>query len=270
MLQMRPNCECCDTDLPPDAAGAMICSFECTFCAALRRQARALSQLRRRAGRPPDARRRAAGAVSGVDRTGAEAARGLRRGLGPRAAPSCGAARGPSPSAAPSAAKSRAAVIGLGSTAARPAPSQRWASSPRPIAVSPMIGVRPAARAGRGSAGITSSASAPRGVHVDHRHVERARAATRTPPRGPPPRSRWCGRRGRSSRRRGRGSARGRRRSAHAASRAVVVASDAPRTLSSAARAASFISGLQVHVRPPTHTPEVRPNRRVPSMTRLR
>jgi len=33
MLQLRPNCECCDTDLAPDAAGAMICSFECTFCA---------------------------------------------------------------------------------------------------------------------------------------------------------------------------------------------------------------------------------------------
>jgi hypothetical protein len=34
MLQLRPNCECCDVDLPPDAAGARICSFECTFCAA--------------------------------------------------------------------------------------------------------------------------------------------------------------------------------------------------------------------------------------------
>lgn len=34
MLQMRPNCECCDRDLPADAAGAMICSFECTFCVA--------------------------------------------------------------------------------------------------------------------------------------------------------------------------------------------------------------------------------------------
>jgi len=33
MLQMRPNCERCDTDLPADQAGAMICSFECTFCA---------------------------------------------------------------------------------------------------------------------------------------------------------------------------------------------------------------------------------------------
>jgi hypothetical protein len=33
MLQMRPNCECCDRDLPAEAVGAMICSFECTFCA---------------------------------------------------------------------------------------------------------------------------------------------------------------------------------------------------------------------------------------------
>ncbi len=32
MLELRPNCECCDKDLPPDAANAMICSFECTFC----------------------------------------------------------------------------------------------------------------------------------------------------------------------------------------------------------------------------------------------
>ena len=34
MLQLRPNCECCDVDLPPDTADARICSFECTFCAA--------------------------------------------------------------------------------------------------------------------------------------------------------------------------------------------------------------------------------------------
>lgn len=33
MLELRPNCECCDKDLPPDAADAMICTFECTFCA---------------------------------------------------------------------------------------------------------------------------------------------------------------------------------------------------------------------------------------------
>jgi uncharacterized protein len=33
MLELRPNCECCDKDLPPDSAEAMICTFECTFCA---------------------------------------------------------------------------------------------------------------------------------------------------------------------------------------------------------------------------------------------
>lgn len=33
MLEMRPNCERCGTDLPAEAAGAFICSFECTFCA---------------------------------------------------------------------------------------------------------------------------------------------------------------------------------------------------------------------------------------------
>lgn len=33
MLQLRPNCEYCDKDLPPDAPDARICSYECTFCA---------------------------------------------------------------------------------------------------------------------------------------------------------------------------------------------------------------------------------------------
>ena len=33
MLALRPNCECCDKDLPADAPDALICSFECTFCA---------------------------------------------------------------------------------------------------------------------------------------------------------------------------------------------------------------------------------------------
>jgi uncharacterized protein len=32
MLDLRPNCECCDRDLPPDSVDALICSFECTFC----------------------------------------------------------------------------------------------------------------------------------------------------------------------------------------------------------------------------------------------
>ena len=33
MLELRPNCECCDRDLPPDSRDATICTFECTFCA---------------------------------------------------------------------------------------------------------------------------------------------------------------------------------------------------------------------------------------------
>lgn len=33
MLELRPNCECCDNDLAPDSTEARICSFECSFCA---------------------------------------------------------------------------------------------------------------------------------------------------------------------------------------------------------------------------------------------
>jgi len=33
VLQLRPSCECCDRDLPPDSGDARICTFECTFCA---------------------------------------------------------------------------------------------------------------------------------------------------------------------------------------------------------------------------------------------
>lgn len=33
MLELRPNCELCDKDLPPHATEARICSYECTFCA---------------------------------------------------------------------------------------------------------------------------------------------------------------------------------------------------------------------------------------------
>lgn len=32
MLELRPNCECCDRDLPPDTTEARICTYECTFC----------------------------------------------------------------------------------------------------------------------------------------------------------------------------------------------------------------------------------------------
>ena len=33
MLQLRPNCECCNRDLPSESDDAFICTFECTFCA---------------------------------------------------------------------------------------------------------------------------------------------------------------------------------------------------------------------------------------------
>ena len=32
-LELRPNCEFCDKDLPPASTEARICTFECTFCA---------------------------------------------------------------------------------------------------------------------------------------------------------------------------------------------------------------------------------------------
>lgn len=34
MLKLKPNCEYCDKDLPPQALDARICSYECTFCVA--------------------------------------------------------------------------------------------------------------------------------------------------------------------------------------------------------------------------------------------
>jgi hypothetical protein len=33
VLEMRDACEHCNRKLAPDATDAMICSFECTFCA---------------------------------------------------------------------------------------------------------------------------------------------------------------------------------------------------------------------------------------------
>ena len=32
MLEIRPNCEHCNKDLPNTSKEAMICSFECTYC----------------------------------------------------------------------------------------------------------------------------------------------------------------------------------------------------------------------------------------------
>ena len=33
MLELRPSCEQCNKALPPNSTEAMICSYECTFCA---------------------------------------------------------------------------------------------------------------------------------------------------------------------------------------------------------------------------------------------
>lgn len=32
MLELRPNCEICDCDLPPESTEARICTYECTYC----------------------------------------------------------------------------------------------------------------------------------------------------------------------------------------------------------------------------------------------
>jgi hypothetical protein len=32
-LELRPNCEYCDKDLPPNSGEAPICTYACTFCA---------------------------------------------------------------------------------------------------------------------------------------------------------------------------------------------------------------------------------------------
>ena len=33
MLELRPTCENCNKNLPPASLEAMICTYECTFCA---------------------------------------------------------------------------------------------------------------------------------------------------------------------------------------------------------------------------------------------
>lgn len=60
MLALRPNCECCDKDLPPGSLDAMICTFECTFCTTCSSSRFAgicpncTGELVRRPIRPPD------------------------------------------------------------------------------------------------------------------------------------------------------------------------------------------------------------------------
>jgi uncharacterized protein len=33
MMDLKPSCECCDEDLPPESPDARVCTFECTYCA---------------------------------------------------------------------------------------------------------------------------------------------------------------------------------------------------------------------------------------------
>ena len=59
MLELRPGCECCDRDLPPDSADARICTFECTFCVDCTRKMRGIcpncgGELVHRPIRPPE------------------------------------------------------------------------------------------------------------------------------------------------------------------------------------------------------------------------
>ena len=70
MLELRPNCESCDRDLPFDSPDARICSFECTFCAECAERAqRQVSELRRWFGSPSHPARRADVEVSRVNET---------------------------------------------------------------------------------------------------------------------------------------------------------------------------------------------------------
>jgi len=85
MLKLKPNCECCDRDLPPDSRDARICSFECFLRDLRRRQARRdLPELRRRAGEPADPPAGRPGALPGSDRAPPQPV-GLRQGTDPAA-----------------------------------------------------------------------------------------------------------------------------------------------------------------------------------------
>ena len=77
MLRLRPNCECCNKDLPPKSADAMICSFECTFCRDCTETTVGgrCPNCRRRVGRPSYPSGREAGKVSGVHRPHGQAGR---------------------------------------------------------------------------------------------------------------------------------------------------------------------------------------------------
>ena len=70
MLQLGPNRECCNADLPPDWTEARICSFECTFCASCADSVRAeVSELRRGFHCTTDTGGASVGEISGLQRT---------------------------------------------------------------------------------------------------------------------------------------------------------------------------------------------------------
>jgi hypothetical protein len=82
VLELRPNCECCNKDLPPEAADAVMCSFECTFCrdCAETTLGWAVPELWRRIGGSSQTPSREAGAVSCIHRARGQIGR-LRRSL---------------------------------------------------------------------------------------------------------------------------------------------------------------------------------------------
>ena len=83
MLAIRPNCECCDCDLPNGAPNARICTFECTFCAECV-ETRFGGRCPNCGGdfvRPPsdEAHPRPAASLAGLERSREEVARAVRR-----------------------------------------------------------------------------------------------------------------------------------------------------------------------------------------------
>ena len=82
MLQLRPNCECCNVDLPPESTEARICTFECTLLFELRRESpgRKVPELRRRVGAAAEEAGGKVGEVSGVDGASFQACWMLRAG----------------------------------------------------------------------------------------------------------------------------------------------------------------------------------------------
>lgn len=74
MLELCPNCECCDRDLSADSADALICSFEMHVLSGLRdhRARGQVSELRRRIGHAPSTPGRKTREQSGFNGAGVQ------------------------------------------------------------------------------------------------------------------------------------------------------------------------------------------------------